>query len=132
MARTRTQRALSLVLATLAWLLVVLALLVSAGAWLLRSEDGLQWLLSRVPGLAVTGLFGRPDGGPMEATRVAWRSSGLSVVVDGLSWRDARWRWLPYEGAWVAIEIDTPSARRLEVSTGPSSGASPAATQAPS
>jgi len=126
MARTRTKRALSLVLATLAWLLVVLALLVSAGAWLLRSDDGLQWLLSRVPGLAVTGLFGRPDGGPMEATRVEWRSGGMRVVVDGLAWRDARWRWRPYEGAWVGIELDAPRARRVEVITGPSSGAAPA------
>jgi translocation and assembly module TamB len=112
--RTRRQRALSLVFATLAVLMLVPALLLAAAAWLLYTDDGLQWLAARVPGLVVQGLVGRPYGGPMEAAHVEWRGGHRRLTIDGLGWRDATWRWRPHDGAWVGLDLDAPRATRVE------------------
>ena len=97
----------------------LIALMIGSAWWAWRSDAGLDWLLRQVPGLEVHGMRGRPDGGSFEAARVEWRSAGLLVRVDGLSWRDAQWRWRPYPGAWLRVVLDAPHARQVRVTTTP-------------
>jgi translocation and assembly module TamB len=119
------------VLGTLVSLVLAIGVLLAAGAWLLRTDDGLQWLVERVPGLTVDGLYGRPDGGPMEAARVQWQSGGMRLVIDGLSWRDARWHWRPHPGAWIGVALDAPRARRVEFTSAPAAQPGPGAPRPP-
>jgi len=100
-------------------LLALLVALIGGAWWLWRSEAGVSWLIERVPGLAVTGMRGRPDGGPFEADRVEWRSGGMRVSVTGLSWRDANWQFRPYPGAWLRLELVEPRVKRIDVVTPP-------------
>ncbi|HET9823341.1 MAG TPA: translocation/assembly module TamB domain-containing protein [Burkholderiaceae bacterium] len=108
-------------------LAAALALLAGALAWLAGTDAGSAWLLARVPGLAVEAPQGRLLGGPWSAARLEWTGS-RRVVVERPAWRDLRWRLAPHAGAWLALEIEQPTAGRIEV------GAShdPAPLQAPS
>lgn len=108
MARRRWAWALGTAL-----LLPLLALLALWAAW--RSDAGLDWALRQVPGLEVQGRQGRPDGGAFGATRLAWRGGGLQLVVEDLAWQGLQWRWRPHAGAWLRLQIDRPTARRVEV-----------------
>lgn len=97
-----------------------MALLLAGSAWWIwRSERGLDWLLGQVPGLELHGRHGRPDGGPFSAQLLVWRGSGLSVRIEGLSWRDLEWRWRPHPGAWLRLQIAEPQAQGVHVTTGP-------------
>lgn len=100
-------------------ILALVAVTIGGAWWAWRSDAGLGWLLRQVPGLEVSGMRGRPDGGSFEAARVDWRSGGLHVRVDGLSWRDAQWHWRPYPGAWLRVVLDAPHARQVRVTTTP-------------
>jgi translocation and assembly module TamB len=106
-------------------LLLLIASGIGTGWYMLRSEGGVSWLLAQIPGLRIEGLRGRPDGGPLEAARVEWQGRGTRLVIDGLAWRDVAWRWRPYPGAWLGIEVMEPNARRVELVTGPGSGEKP-------
>ncbi len=112
-------------------LLLVLILGVAAGVGVWRTERGLDWALRQVPGLTITGLQGRPDGGSFSAARLQWRSPTMTVEVDRLSWRDLQWRWRPYSGAWIGITLIDPKAQRVVVRTQPGSEPEPASTGAP-
>ena len=103
----------------LAALLALLLLLVAGAWWAWRSDAGPAWLLERVPGLKVSGLQGRPDGGPLRAERIEWRSGGTQLRIDALSWRDLQWRWRPYPGAWLRLELVDPHAAQVQVTTAP-------------
>ncbi|HUG21704.1 hypothetical protein, partial [Piscinibacter sp.] len=103
----------------LAVLLALLLALIGGAWWLWRSEAGVSWLIERVPGLAVTGMRGRPDGGPFEADRIEWRSGDMRVTVTGLSWRDAQFQLRPYPGAWLRLELVEPRIKRIAVMTAP-------------
>jgi translocation and assembly module TamB len=104
-----------------AWLaalsaLLVLATALAGGIWLAwRTDPGMRWLIRQVPGLQLESLQGRPDGGPLSAARVDWRLGGFRIILDGLSWRDARWHWRPHAGAWLRLELTGPAARRVEL-----------------
>ena len=96
-------------------LLVALLAAVGAAVWLWHSDSGLQRALQRVPGLALQGPQGRPTGGPYAVQQLQWQGAGLRVVVDGLAWDDAHWRWLPHAGAWVSLSLQRPRAARVQV-----------------
>lgn len=120
----------------LAWAaggLLALLLLSAAVLWLAwRSDAGLDWVLSRVPGLQIEGRQGRPDGGPFRAARLVWAGGGTRVEIDELSWRDLRWQWRPHAGAWIGLAIERPEARRVQVHTTPAPArAQPAARTPP-
>ena len=104
---------------TLAALALLAAALLGAAAWVWRSESAFGWALARVPGLEAADVQGRPTGGALGIGRLAWQGEGLRVEVDGLSWRDARWRWRPHPGAWIGVELDAPKAREVRVTTTP-------------
>ncbi len=107
--------------AALLWLLAaVLALLLVLGAgatWLWRSDSGLRWLLSQVPGLQVGVMQGRPDGGAFAVSQLDWRSGDIQLHIEGLSWRALRWRWRPHPGAWLRVELDAPQAQSVALRT---------------
>jgi translocation and assembly module TamB len=109
------------------WLRVLLAMLVLGAAllaggvaWLARSDGGSAWLLARVPGLAATGTQGSLAGGPFRAERIELKLGLRMLVVNGLAWQDARWRWRPHDGAWIGLTMEALRAERVEVS-GPAS-----------
>jgi translocation and assembly module TamB len=101
--------------ALLAGLVFLVALLAGAVTYLWNSASAQQALLRHVPGLSVDGARGRLTGGALDIERLEWHSDSLRVIVDGLSWRDARWGLRPYSGSWGSLALDQPHARRVEV-----------------
>jgi translocation and assembly module TamB len=99
--------------------LVAIVVAVAAGVGWLYSDTGLHWALRHVPGLQITGMTGRPDRGSFSAERLQWQSATLTLTAHRLAWRDLRWRWRPYPGAWVGITLIDPRAERVEVQTRP-------------
>jgi translocation and assembly module TamB len=115
-------------------LALLVLLLVVGGAvavdWL-RTERGFGWALGHVPGLQVSGLRGRPDGGSFSAERLRWQSPTMTVEVERLAWRDLQWRWRPYPGAWVGLVLVEPQAQRVRVETRPGPEPAPASPGPP-
>ena len=111
----RPRRGLRLWLAGAVALLALLAALVAAIAWALRSEAGTAWVLARLPGVSVEA----PKGlllGDFEARRVQVRLPGGddTITIDGLRWRGltlARGS----EGRWAHVVIDALRATRVDV-----------------
>ena len=106
-------------------IVLLLALVVAAGAgaaaWLLRSEDGSRWLLSRVPGVQLQGLQGAllSDHFAAERLVIRWGGGQQSVTIDGLRAEGVRWRWHPAPGAWLGLQAERLQARKVDVQTGP-------------
>jgi translocation and assembly module TamB len=100
-------------------LLALLLALVASAWWGWRSEAGPAWLLEHVPGLKVTGMQGRPDGGPFQVERLEWSQGSTQLRIDALSWRDLQWQWRPYPGAWLRVELLEPRASRVQITTAP-------------
>lgn len=102
----------------LALAFATLLLLTSGGlVWLWHSPAGMQRVLQQVPGLELQGVGGRPTGGPFSAQRLVWQGSGVTVTVERLAWRDARWRWRPHDGAWLGLQLDGLRAGAVRVRT---------------
>ncbi|MEN9417331.1 MAG: hypothetical protein RI988_951 [Pseudomonadota bacterium] len=109
--------ALSALLAGLAGL-VVLPLSVLAMALLaLRSEAGTAWLLPRLPGIEVRAVQGALLGPRFAAghLRVTWAEGAGEVVVEGLRWEGAKWRWWLAPGVWAGLRLDTLHADAVRV-----------------
>jgi translocation and assembly module TamB len=123
-SRRRRLRALAFGLLGLVALLLVLAGV--GGTWLWHSEAGLERALRQVPGLTLDGVHGRPTGGRYEIGHLQWRSDTITVQVDGLSWREAHWRWRPHAGAWIGLALDEARAASVRVTTKPSPASEPA------
>jgi len=113
---------------TAALLAAVLLAALLLGVWVSRTPSGANWVLGQVPGLSMEGQRGSLHGGPFEAARLRFDAAGREVTVEGLSWRDLKWTWRPPGGAWVALHLIEPRARRVVVGPAPPSAA---ATQAP-
>jgi translocation and assembly module TamB len=104
--------------ALLAALLLATVLLL---VWVSRTPSGANWVLGQVPGLVIEGQRGSLHGGPFEAARLRFDAAGREITVEGLSWRDLKWRWRPPGGAWVALQLIEPRARRVVVGPAPPS-----------
>lgn len=108
------------------------ALALAAFAWLWQGP-GLVSVLQRwpqlVPGLTLEGATGRPTGGAFALQRLRWQGDGVNVVVEGLAWRDAQWRWHPHQGAWVGVRLEGAQAARVAVTRMPT--ATPPGPRAP-
>ncbi|MGE5864801.1 MAG: hypothetical protein ACM32J_06855, partial [Rhizobacter sp.] len=97
----------------------VVALAVGAGIVWLRTDTGVDWALRQVPGLAISGMQGRPDGGAFSADRITWTSATMTVTAETVRWRDLQWQLRPHAGALVGIALVEPHARRVTVQTRP-------------
>jgi len=96
-------------------LLALLLLLGGAALWLWHSTDAARIALERVPGLQITRPQGRLTGGPYAAERLQWQGGGLRVVIEGLAWDDASWRWRPAPGTWAGVALQGARADRVSV-----------------
>lgn len=97
----------------------VVAVAVGAGIVWLRTDAGAGWAVRQVPGLSISGMQGRPDGGAFSADRLTWTSATMTITAEGVSWRDLQWRLRPHGGAFVGITLVEPRARRVTVQTRP-------------
>jgi translocation and assembly module TamB len=97
--------------------------------WVSRTPSGANWVLGQVPGLTIEGQRGSLHGGPFEAARLRLLAGGREITVEGLSWRDLEWTWRPPGGAWVALHVVEPRARRVVVGPAPPSTAAAGAPQ---
>jgi len=107
-------------------LLAALAGSLAGGAyWLVRTEPGAVWLLGHVPQVQVSGWRGALLGDAVGADRlrVEWDGGKQSVTIEGVSASGLRWHWRPAPGVWVGLDASSLAARRVEVQTGPPSGA---------
>ena len=101
--------ALSALLAGLAGL-VLLPLMLGAAAFLaLRWEAGTAWLLPRLPGIEVRSPQGALLGPRFaaERLRVTWAEGAGEIVVEGLRWEGAQWRWWLAPGVWAGLRLES-------------------------
>ena len=111
---------------SIALLLAALAGSLAGGAsWLVRTEPGAVWLLGHVPHVQLAGWRGALLGDAVGADRlrVEWDGGKQSVTIEGVSAAGLRWHWRPHPGVWVGLDAASLVARRVEVQTGPPSGA---------
>jgi len=92
--------------------------------WLLRTEDGTRWLVTRIPHVHAEGLRGAPFGERIEADllRVSWADGKASVTITGLVGEGMRWQWQPDARTWLGVDFSRLAARRVVVDSGPPSG----------
>ncbi|MDH5539602.1 MAG: hypothetical protein OEY03_09370, partial [Rhizobacter sp.] len=106
-------------LRVLGWFGLVLALLLAAlGAgsyWLALTERGNAWLLTRLPGVAVTAPRGTLLG-DFDAERVEVQlPSGDRLVLDGLRWRGLQLQRARVPDQWLSVRLEELQARRVEL-----------------
>jgi translocation and assembly module TamB len=91
------------------------ALGVSAGAWLLSTESGAQWLLARVPGLQASGISGSLLGEfSVQQLELPLPGEGARLRLQQLRWSAPRIR--PGGGsAWLRIGFDELSAQSVDL-----------------
>ena len=107
---------------------LVLGALTLGASWLLRSEGGSAWLLSRLPGVTVTGLRGAVLSEHFEADRVHIDVGARlkSITIEALVADGVRWRWLPQGQdslTWIGLDAKRLSARQVDVQLGTSKSA---------
>lgn len=103
-------------------LLLLLVLALAAGArWVLFSDEGARWLLGNAPMVQVKGFKGSLLGERWQAEQIkfSWDSGKASVTLDDLVADGLRWTWRPHEHAWMSLDVQQLSVRRLTVLTGP-------------
>jgi len=104
----------------LALLALVLAATFGGGRWLLLDDAGARWLLARMPGVQVSGLQGALLGDSLQSERLQVRwGAGNIAVFESLQITGLRWRWRPASGAWLGLEAQSFSAKRVLVTTAP-------------
>ncbi|HJV64026.1 MAG TPA: translocation/assembly module TamB domain-containing protein [Albitalea sp.] len=107
----------------MAWLIggvvaLAVALLLAAGSgvwWTLRSEAGAAWLLSRLPGLQISGGKGRLWG-DFEAERLEFAlPGGGKVVMTGVGWRGLSLHHAPWTTYRTRVAMSELHASRVEI-----------------
>ena len=98
---------------------VLLLLLISAGGglwWSVRSDAGTAWLLSKLPGVQVTGGRGTLLG-DFEAERVEFLlpDTGGKVVMSGFGWRGLRILRFPWTESGTLVTMTELHARRVDL-----------------
>lgn len=99
---------------------LLLSALGSALWWAVRTEEGSAWLVSRLPGVAVTAPRGTLWG-DFEAARVVLTLSGTDqVVLTGLGWRGLHLARSGAPGVWARLLATELQASRVDVLMAPS------------
>lgn len=109
--------ALSALLAGLAGLVLLPLMLAVAGFMALRWEAGTAWLLPRLPGIEVRNPQGALFGPRFaaERLRVTWAEGAGELVVEGLRWEGAQWRWWLAPGVWAGLRLASLHADAVQV-----------------
>ncbi len=87
---------------------------------LLGQESSTRWIIGQIPGLTAEGVRGPLFGGRFVAKRLQWQGTakGATVTLDDVVVDGLHWRWLPRANAWLRVEIDALSARRVAYRSG--------------
>ena len=103
----------------IAFLLLVAGTAAAVLRWWAYDEAGSAWLVARLPVVEVKGFQGALLGERWQAerVRVPWGADQW-VLIEGLDSRGMRWTWKPHADAWVGLDIDSASARKVTVHTG--------------
>jgi translocation and assembly module TamB len=112
-----------------AWLLgslvLLIVLLVSAGGglwWSVRSEAGAAWVLSRLPGLQISGGRGTLWG-DYAAERIEFDiPGGGKLVMTDVGWRGMRLEHAPWTAYRTRVRMDELRAQRVDVILPPDKG----------
>ena len=120
----RRRPALRWALGLIALLVLLIGAAVGGAAWLLRSESGTAWLVSKVPGVEVQGLSGALFGERLGAERLRWQGEAGTLEIEGLELSGMRWSWRPSPRAWLGLHDAQLAATRLQWQSG---SAAPAA-----
>jgi translocation and assembly module TamB len=121
-ARRRRRRRMGLrLLVTIGFVLVGLAALIG----LFGQESSTRFIVSRIPGLTAEGVRGPLLGGRFSADRLVWQGTpgGLAVTLDKVMIDGLHLRPLPRSSTWLALQVDALTVQRLQVRSGPPSGA---------
>lgn len=91
----------------------------------LRSEVGTAWLLPRLPGIEVHAPEGALLGPSFAAQRlrIGWAGGAGEVVIEGLRWEGAQWRWWIGADVWAGVRLRALNAREVRVRTAPAPAA---------
>lgn len=111
-----------------AFLMLVAGTAAAVLRWWAYDEAGSAWLVERLPVVEVTGFKGSLLGDRWQAdrVRVAWAGGDQWVLIEGLDSAGMKWAWQPHDKAWVGLDIQQLSARKVTVNTGkPGSKATP-------
>ena len=108
-------------LAIVALLLLMLAGVVAGGRWLLLSEEGARWVVGHLPGVQATGWRGAllDSQWSAQSLRVQWDQGRQWVLIEELRAQGVAPALRPHGQAWLALAVDTLSAARVTVHTGP-------------
>lgn len=109
-----------------AFLLLVAGTAAAVLRWWAFDEAGSAWLVARLPVVEIQGFKGAllGDRWQAERVRVPWGEDQF-VLIEGLDSRGMRWTWKPHADAWVGLDIESASARKVTVHTGKPSGKPP-------
>jgi translocation and assembly module TamB len=119
--------ALTALLAGLAGVVALPVAVVATVYATLNSEAGTAWLLPRLPGVDVRAPQGALLGPVFAAERLRVSTSGGSgeVVIEGLRWEGAQWRWWVGAHVWAGVRLQSLQAREVRVRSAPAQGATP-------
>ena len=107
--------------AVVALLLVIVLALGAAVRWLLFSPAGAVWALEHAPYVQATGFKGAllGDHWQIEKLHIQKPGSPVSYALEGLDAQGLRWVWRPHESAWLGLDVQQLSLRKLTLDTGP-------------
>ena len=102
-------------------LTLMLAGVVAGGRWLLLNEEGARWVVERLPGVQATGWRGAllDSEWSAQSLRVQWDQGRQWVLVEELRAQGVVPVLRPHGQAWLALAIDSLTAARVTVHTGP-------------
>ena len=108
-------------LSIVALLTLMLAGVVAGGRWLLQDQAGALWLVGHLPGVQVTGWQGAllDNQWSAQSLRVQWDQGRQWVLIEGLKAQGVAPALRPHRQAWLALAVDTLTADRVTVHTGP-------------
>jgi translocation and assembly module TamB len=103
----------------IAFLLLVAGTATAVLRWWAFDEAGSAWLVARLPVVEVKGFQGALLGNRWRADRVrlTWGADQW-ILIEGLDGSGMRWSWRPHADAWVGLDIDQASARKVTLHTG--------------
>ncbi len=108
-------------LSIVALLTLMLAGVVAGGRWLLLNEEGARWVVDRLPGVQATGWRGAllDSQWSAQSLRVQWDQGRQWVLIEEVRAQGVAPVLRPHGQAWLALAVDSLTAARVTVHTGP-------------